>query len=152
MHNDQQSNTIHNPIKFIAMFNIHFMIQQLLHCQPEYFLIIHISGLEHIDTSDPTCNRADLVYHATQSLWRIWHIWLNTSLCWPCLSCHPHITNPSLWHCNRILISGSLWKCSVCMHVHVYQHIHKSLNSQTIDFHQVYIIILTQHFNHLLYV
>ena len=39
------------------------------------------------------------------------------------------------------------WQCSICMLVQVHQHVHKSSNSQTINFHQAYIIILTKHFN-----
>ena len=35
----------------------------------------------------------------------------------------------------------------MCMLVQVYQHVHKSSNNQTINFHQAYIIILIQHFN-----
>ena len=34
-----------------------------------------------------------------------------------------------------------------CMLVRVYQHVHKSLNSQTGNFHQAYVIILIQRFN-----
>ena len=75
------------------------------------------------------------------------HIRLNMCPCWPRLSCHPHISNPSSWRCNKILISGFPWQCSLCMLVQVYWHVHKSSNSQAINFHQAYIIILTQHFN-----
>ena len=35
----------------------------------------------------------------------------------------------------------------MCMLVRVYQQVHKSSNSQTINFHQAYIIILTQRLN-----
>ena len=75
------------------------------------------------------------------------HIWPNTRSWLPRLSCHPNTSNPSSWCCNRTITSGSPWQCSMCMLVRVYQHVHKSLNSQTVNFHQIYVIILTQHLN-----
>ena len=59
----------------------------------------------------------------------------------------PNTSNPSSWHCNKIITLGSQWQCFTCILVRVYQHVHKSLNSQTINFHQAYAIILTQRFN-----
>ena len=50
------------------MLKVYFTTQHFLHYQPEYFPIIHISGLVHIDTSDPIRVRAGLVCHATQTL------------------------------------------------------------------------------------
>ena len=59
------------------MLKVHFIVQQFIHCQPNYLSTIHISGLVHIDTSDPTRNldtsdptrnRANLVCHATLTL------------------------------------------------------------------------------------
>ena len=50
------------------MLKVHFTVQQFIHCQPDYFLTIHISGLVHIDTSDPIRNCANLVCHVTQTL------------------------------------------------------------------------------------
>ena len=75
------------------------------------------------------------------------HIRPNTCPCWARLSCHLNISNPSSWCCNKTITSGSLWQCSICMLVWVYRHVHKSLNSQTINFHQAYVIILTQRLN-----
>ena len=131
----------------MSMLKVHFTTQHFIYYQPEYFPIIRISRLVHMDTSDSTHNCADLICHATQSLWRIQthpirHASVLASSVMP-----PNTSNPSSWRCNRIITSGSQWQCFTCMLVRVYQHVHKSLNSQTVNFHQAYAITLTQRFN-----
>ena len=43
------------------------------------------------------------------------HIRPNTRLCWPRLSCHSITSNRSSWCCDKLIISGSLWQCPICM-------------------------------------
>ena len=93
-----------------------------LSCHP--ISTIHISGLVHTDTSDPTRNRADLVCYATQSL-----------------ATHYHgvATNQSF----KALIGNVLCVCLCqCINMYIIYSIITSTNSR-----QAYIIILTQHFN-----
>ena len=83
---------------------------------------IHISGLVHIDTYDPTRNRANIVCRATQSL---------------AMHHHGIATNQSF----QALIGNVSCVCLCrCDNMYINHQLIKSINS-----HQAYIIIPAQH-------
>ena len=93
----------------------------------------------HKDTSDPISQPQQPIFMALR--------YLATRPCWPRLSYDPIPGHPPLWRCNKWIISGSHWQCPCvclcrCTNIYISHQFIITINS-----HQAYIIILTQHFN-----
>ena len=127
-------------------------------CWPH--LLCHPISMVYIDTLDPICNHADLVYHVTQQYGVYRHIRPNMQPCWPRLSCHPISSNPTSWCCNQSIqleydpvprrlitiqaLIGNVTCVCLCRCTNMYI-IHQIVI--TVNSHQAYIIVLTQYLN-----
>ena len=118
---------------FLAIPKIHFAVQQFIHCQPGYFSTIHIIRLVHINTSDPTHNRAELVCDATQSLWCIQtHPTQHTSVLTPSIMppIHKQPIIMALKQNNHFRLSVAMFQVYTCARVPTCTLFIKQLNYQ----------------------